>query len=134
MRARGAKVTDVAVIVLACDDGVRPQTREAISHAKAANVPIVVALNKVWPCPSQRFNVTLKIVACLSCPPQAHSAVQIDKEGANVERAMQEMNEAGLLPEEWGGDTPFVPVSLSIGCCSTQRSAKLVIWQKHDSS
>lgn len=60
MRARGAKVTDVAIVVLACDDGVRPQTKEAISHAKAANVPIVVALNKVAPLPAH----TILLVSC----------------------------------------------------------------------
>ena len=81
MRARGARVTDIAVLVVAADDGVRPQTIEAISHAKAAEVPIVVAINK------------------------------IDKEGAQPDRVKQEMTEYGLVPEEWGGDTVMVPVS-----------------------
>jgi translation initiation factor IF-2 len=81
MRARGARVTDVAILVVAADDGVRPQTIEAISHAKAAGVPIIVAINK------------------------------IDKEGAQPDRVKQELTEHGLLAEEWGGDTIMVPVS-----------------------
>src|SRR4051812_35235325 len=81
MRARGAQSTDIAVIVVAADDGVRPQTREAIDHAKAAEVPMIVAVNK------------------------------IDKEGAQPERVRQEMTQLGLQPEEWGGDTMFVDVS-----------------------
>jgi len=81
MRARGAKATDVAVLVVAADDGVMPQTREAISHARAAGVPIVVALNK------------------------------IDKSGVNLDRVKQQLAEEGLLIEEWGGDTVCVPVS-----------------------
>lgn len=81
MRARGARVTDIAVLVVAADDGVRPQTVEAISHAKAAEVPIVVAINK------------------------------IDKEDASPDRVKQELTEYGLVPEEWGGDTIMVPVS-----------------------
>lgn len=81
MRARGASVTDIAVLVVAADDGVMPQTVEAISHAKAANVPIIVAINK------------------------------IDKPTANVERIKQELVEHELLPEDWGGDTITVPVS-----------------------
>ncbi len=81
MRARGAQITDVAVLVVAADDGVMPQTKEAIAHAKAAQVPIVVALNKV------------------------------DKNNANPERVKQELVEAGLTPDDWGGDTLVVPVS-----------------------
>ncbi|MEO0405921.1 MAG: translation initiation factor IF-2 N-terminal domain-containing protein, partial [Cyanobacteria bacterium P01_A01_bin.135] len=81
MRARGARVTDIAILVVAADDGVRPQTIEAIQHAKAAEVPIVVAINKV------------------------------DKEEANPDRVKQELMEHSLVPEEWGGETIMVPVS-----------------------
>jgi translation initiation factor IF-2 len=81
MRARGAKVTDVAVIVVAADDGVMPQTKEAIDHARAAEVPILIAVNK------------------------------IDKEGANPERVRTELTQENLSPEEWGGDTVFCEVS-----------------------
>jgi translation initiation factor IF-2 len=81
MRARGAKVTDVAVLVVAADDGVMPQTIEAINHAKAANIPIIVAINK------------------------------IDKPNANPDRVKQQLSEYGLIPEDWGGDTVCVPVS-----------------------
>jgi translation initiation factor IF-2 len=81
MRARGAKVTDIAVVVVAADDGVMPQTLEAIDHAKAAKVPIVIALNK------------------------------IDKADANPDRVKTELSEAGVIVEEYGGDTPLVPVS-----------------------
>ena len=81
MRARGTKITDIAVLVVAADDGVRPQTIEAISHARAAEVPIVVAINK------------------------------IDKEGANPDRVRQELAEHQLMTEDWGGDTVMVPVS-----------------------
>jgi translation initiation factor IF-2 len=81
MRARGARVTDLAVIVVAADDGVKPQTEEAIDHAKAAQVPIVVAVNK------------------------------IDKEGAQPERVRTEMTQHGLQPSDWGGETEFVDVS-----------------------
>ena len=81
MRMRGAKSTDIAILVVAADDGVMPQTIEAINHAKAANVSIIVAVNK------------------------------IDKPGANIERVKQELTEYGLVAEDWGGDTVFVPVS-----------------------
>ena len=81
MRARGARVTDIAILVVAADDGVRPQTIEAISHAQAAKVPIIVAINKM------------------------------DKEGAQPERVQQELTEYGLVPEEWGGETIIVSVS-----------------------
>ncbi|MCM0626254.1 translation initiation factor IF-2 [Lysinibacillus sp. OL1_EC] len=81
MRARGAKVTDLTILVVAADDGVMPQTVEAINHAKAAEVPIIVAVNKM------------------------------DKPSANPDRVMQELTEHGLVPEAWGGDTIFVPIS-----------------------
>ncbi len=81
MRARGAQATDIAILVVAADDGVMPQTREAIDHAKAANVPIIVALNK------------------------------IDLPSANPPRVMQQLSEAGLVPDEWDGDTMVIPVS-----------------------
>lgn len=85
MRARGAKVTDVAIIVVASDDGVMPQTKEAIDHAKAADVPIIVAINKM------------------------------DKPGANPDRIKNEMSDLGLVTEEWGGDTIFVECSAKTG-------------------
>src|SRR5438045_9141804 len=81
MRSRGAKVTDIVVLVVAADDGVMPQTKEAIDHAKAANVPIVVAINK------------------------------IDKANASPERVKRELTELNLMPEEWGGTTGTVEVS-----------------------
>ena len=81
MRARGAKVTDIVILVVAADDGIMPQTREAIDHARAAEVPIIVAINK------------------------------IDKPDANPERVKQELGNFGLAPEEWGGDTIVAPVS-----------------------
>ena len=81
MRARGAKVTDIAILVVAANDGVKPQTVEAINHAKAAGIPIIVAVNK------------------------------IDLEGANVEKVKEELTKYELVPEEWGGDTIFVPIS-----------------------
>ena len=85
MRARGAKVTDVVIIVVAADDGVMPQTKEAIQHAKAANLTMVVAINK------------------------------IDKEGANPDKVMQELVAEEVVPEDWGGDVPFVKVSAKTG-------------------
>ncbi|WP_338771227.1 translation initiation factor IF-2 [Massilia sp. METH4] len=85
MRARGAKATDIVILVVAADDGVMPQTKEAISHAKAAGVPLVVAINK------------------------------IDKPGGNLERVTQELISEGVVPEEYGGDSPFVPVSAKTG-------------------
>ncbi len=85
MRARGASVTDIAVIVVAADDGVMPQTREAVDHAKAADVPIIVAVNKM------------------------------DRPDANPDRVMQEMSDLGIMPEEWGGDTIFVQTSARKG-------------------
>ncbi|PTI93491.1 translation initiation factor IF-2, partial [Staphylococcus simulans] len=85
MRARGAQVTDITILVVAADDGVMPQTIEAINHAKEADVPIIVAVNK------------------------------IDKPTANPDRVMQELTEHGLFPEDWGGDTIFVPLSALSG-------------------
>ena len=85
MRARGAQVTDIAVLVVAADDGIMPQTVEAINHAKAADVPIIVAVNK------------------------------IDKPEANIERVKTQLTENGLLPEEWGGDAIICPVSAKTG-------------------
>ncbi|WP_194720944.1 translation initiation factor IF-2 [Noviherbaspirillum malthae] len=85
MRARGAKATDIVILVVAADDGVMPQTKEAISHAKAAGVPIVVAINK------------------------------IDKQGANTERVTQELIAEQVVPEAYGGDAPFIPVSAKTG-------------------
>ncbi|MEH7272334.1 translation initiation factor IF-2 [Neobacillus vireti] len=85
MRARGAKITDITILVVAADDGVMPQTVEAINHAKAAEVPIIVAVNKM------------------------------DKEAANPDRVMQELTEHGLVSEAWGGETIFVPISAKNG-------------------
>lgn len=85
MRARGAQVTDIAILVIAADDGIMPQTVEAINHARAAKVQIIVAVNK------------------------------IDKPGADLERAKQQLTEYDLIPEEWGGDTVIVPVSAKTG-------------------
>jgi len=85
MRARGAKVTDISIIVVAADDGVMPQTKEAVDHAKAAGCPIIVAINK------------------------------IDKPGANFERIYNQLADLGLTPEEWGGETIFVKVSAKTG-------------------
>jgi len=85
MRARGAKVTDITIIVVAADDGVMPQTKEAVDHAKAADCPIIVAINK------------------------------IDKPNINTEKIMNGMADLGLIPEEWGGDTIFVKISAKTG-------------------
>ena len=85
MRARGASVTDIVIIIVAADDGVKPQTKEAIDHAKSAGVPIIVAVNK------------------------------IDKPDANIDRVLTEMNEAGITPEVWGGDVPFINISAVTG-------------------
>ena len=85
MRARGAKATDIVILVVAADDGVMPQTKEAIAHAKAAGVPLVVAINKV------------------------------DKPGGNVDRVTQELVAEQVVPEEYGGESPFVPVSAKTG-------------------
>ena len=85
MRARGASITDIVIIIVAADDGVMPQTREAIDHAKAAGVPIVVAVNK------------------------------IDKPEANPDRVLTEMSQAGITPDTWGGDTLFVNISAKTG-------------------
>ncbi|NOZ26841.1 MAG: translation initiation factor IF-2 [Chloroflexi bacterium] len=85
MRARGAQVTDLVVLVVAADDGVMPQTREALDHARAAGVPIIVALTK------------------------------IDKPNANIERVKQQLADLGLVPEDWGGDTIMVPVCATMG-------------------
>lgn len=85
MRERGAQVTDIAIIVVACDDGIMPQTIEAINHAKSANVPIIIAINKM------------------------------DKPGATTDRIKQQLTEHDVLPEEWGGDTIVVPVSAKTG-------------------
>lgn len=85
MRARGASITDIVIIIVAADDGVMPQTKEAIDHAKAAEVPIIVAINK------------------------------IDKPGANIDRVMTELSECGLTPDTWGGDTIFTKISAKTG-------------------
>ncbi len=85
MRARGASITDIVVIIVAADDGVMPQTKEAIDHAKSANVPIIVAINK------------------------------IDKPNINIEKVMEEMAQSGVTPEEWGGDVPFIKISAHTG-------------------
>ncbi|WP_416326126.1 translation initiation factor IF-2 [[Eubacterium] hominis] len=85
MRARGAQVTDLVIIVVAADDGVMPQTKEAVDHAKAAGVPVIVAVNK------------------------------IDKPSANKDRIISEMSELGLMPEEWGGDTIYAEISAKFG-------------------
>lgn len=85
MRARGASITDIVIIIVAADDGIKPQTKEAIDHAKAAGVPIIVAINKM------------------------------DKPGVNVDRVLTELSENGITPEEWGGDTMIVKISAVTG-------------------
>lgn len=85
MRSRGAKSTDIAILVVAADEGVKPQTIESIAHAKEANIPVIVAINKM------------------------------DKEGANPDYVKSQLSEHGLIPEDWGGDTPMVPVSAHTG-------------------
>lgn len=85
MRARGANITDITVLVVAADDGVMPQTIEAINHAKAAGTPIIVVVNK------------------------------IDKPGANPDHVTEQLTEYGLIPEDWGGDTIYVKVSAKFG-------------------
>lgn len=85
MRARGAQITDIVILVVAADDGIMPQTKEAINHCKAADVPMIVAINK------------------------------IDKDGANIDKVKQELTEYGLVAEDWGGDTICVPVSAKQG-------------------
>lgn len=85
MRARGAQITDIVILVVAADDGVMPQTKEAIEHAQAAGVPIIVAINKM------------------------------DKAGANPDRIKTELTEYNLVPEDWGGDTIYVPISALTG-------------------
>ena len=85
MRARGARVTDIAIVVVAADDGVRPQTKEAVSHARAAGVPLIIAVNKM------------------------------DKEAANPDRVRDELAALEVVCEEWGGDVPFIPVSAKTG-------------------
>lgn len=85
MRARGASVTNIVIIIVAADDGVKPQTKEAVDHALSANVPIIVAVNK------------------------------IDKPDANIDRVLTEMAEIGITPEAWGGDTPFINISAHTG-------------------
>ncbi len=85
MRARGASVTDIVIIIVAADDGVKPQTKEAVDHALSANVPIIVAVNK------------------------------IDKPDANIDRVLTEMAEIGITPEAWGGDVPFINISAHTG-------------------
>lgn len=101
MRARGAQVTDIAVLVVAADDGVMPQTIESINHAKSANVPIIVAINK------------------------------IDKESANPQQVMQQLTEYGLISEEWGGDTIMVPVSAHKRLASMNSWKTSSYWQKY---
>ena len=97
MRARGAMVTDIAILVVAADDGIMPQTVESINHAKAANIPVVVAINKM------------------------------DTVGANPERIKQQLTEYDLVSEEWGGDTIIVPISAKTGMGIEELLENLVV-------
>lgn len=85
MRARGARSTDIAILVVAADEGAKPQTIESINHAKEAGVSVIVAINKM------------------------------DKEGANPDMVKSQLAEHGLIPEDWGGETPMIPVSAKTG-------------------
>uniref|UniRef100_A0A0E0L623 Translation initiation factor IF-2, chloroplastic n=1 Tax=Oryza punctata TaxID=4537 RepID=A0A0E0L623_ORYPU len=114
MRARGARVTDICIIVVSADDGVRPQTNEAIAHAKAAGVPIVIAINKVYFLVISSLVTVVKRKIPLSCFSNLLFK-QIDKEGANAERVMQELSQIGLMPETWGGDIPMIQISALSG-------------------
>ena len=102
MRARGAKSTDIVILVVAADDGVMPQTEEAVMHAQAAGVPLIVAINKM------------------------------DKEGADPERVKNELSAKEVIPEDWGGDTQFIPVSAQTGDgvmnCLTRCCCRLNCW------
>ena len=104
MRARGASVTDITILVVAADDGVMPQTIEAINHSKAANVPIIVAINK------------------------------IDKPGANPERVIGELAEHGVMSTAWGGDSEFVEISAKFNQTSKNCWKQSFLWLKSKNS